>query len=52
MVVSDLDFTLNTKDGCKTFEAECIAYITELKNKAVSIIMAKLNESFIKQMCG
>lgn len=38
-----------TKDGCKTFEAECIAYITELKNKAVSIIMAKLNESFIKQ---
>lgn len=38
-----------TKEGCKSFEAECIAYITELKNKAVSIIMAKLNESFIKQ---
>ena len=38
-----------TKDECKTLEAECIAYINELKNKAVSIIMAKLNESFISQ---
>lgn len=38
-----------TKDGCKSFEAECISYISELKNKAVSIIMAKLNESFIAQ---
>ena len=38
-----------TKDGCKAFEANCIAYINELKNKAVSIIMAKLNESFIAQ---
>lgn len=38
-----------TKEGCKSFEAECIAYINELKNKAVSIIMAKLNESFIAQ---
>lgn len=38
-----------TKDGCKTIEEECISYIAELKNKAVSTIMAKLNESFIKQ---
>ena len=38
-----------TKDGCKSIEAECISYINEIKNKAVSIIMAKLNESFIKQ---
>ena len=38
-----------TKAGCKAFEANCISYINELKNKAVSIIMAQLNRSFIKQ---
>lgn len=38
-----------TKDGCKKIETECIAYIDELKNKAVSLIMAHLNTSFIEQ---
>jgi hypothetical protein len=38
-----------TKEKCKEIESECKAYIDELKNKAVSIIMAELNVSFIKQ---
>lgn len=38
-----------TKDACKEFETKCISYINELKNKAVSILMAQLNESFISQ---
>ena len=38
-----------TKEGCKALETKCVAYIDELKNKAVSIMMAQLNKSFIKQ---
>lgn len=38
-----------TKEGCKEFESECISYITEIKNKAVSLIVGKLNSSFIIQ---
>lgn len=38
-----------TRERCKEIESECKAYIDELKNKAVSIIMAELNVSFIKQ---
>lgn len=38
-----------TKEGCKKLETECISYINELKNKAVSVIVAEMNESFIKQ---
>lgn len=38
-----------TKDGCKEFETKCISYVNEMKNKAVSILMAQLNESFIYQ---
>jgi len=38
-----------TKEACKEFETKCISYVNELKNKAVSIIMAQLNESFIAQ---
>lgn len=38
-----------TKEKCKKIETDCIAYIDELKNKAVSIMMAQLNKSFIAQ---
>lgn len=38
-----------TKEACQKFETECKSYIDELKNKAVSLIMATLNSSFINQ---
>lgn len=38
-----------TKEACKKIETNCISYLTELKNRAVSIVMAQLNHSFVKQ---
>lgn len=38
-----------TKETCKNIEAECISYVNEMKNKAVSLIIGKLNNSFVEQ---
>ena len=38
-----------TKEQCQQFESSCKSYVDELKNKAVSLIMASLNASFINQ---